>query len=90
MVVLSGALMFPDETISSLRNYVQTGGNLLVGTVPWASQGKYEDFAEDFPGNRILRESGISFLPRTAQGGNNLLILENNPVVVPVPESSNP
>lgn len=90
VVVLSGALVFPDSTISALRHYVEEGGSLLAGTTPWATQNKYANFAEEFPGNRIFSDSGISFLPRSLRDGKSLRILESNPVVVSAPGITEP
>lgn len=86
LVVLIGTLTLADPELASVGRFLAGGGGLILASVPWAFAGKYSNFEEDFPGNRLLSMGDVRFFPKGSVKGGTGLIVEGNPIVV-VPDS---
>ncbi|MDF1850893.1 MAG: M60 family metallopeptidase [Verrucomicrobiales bacterium] len=65
--------------IVKLYEFVQDGGGLVISTTPWAFKKRHDPFSE-FPGNKLLANSGIQFLPDGYAGRGKLVIGEQEPM----------
>jgi hypothetical protein len=56
---VSAQTAYDPAELDAVRAWVDGGGGLLTAGTPWAFS--YEDFAVNFPGNRMLCGSGLTF-----------------------------
>ncbi len=70
-----------EDDIAYLKEFVATGGGLVISTTPWAFKKNYPDFAKEFPANQLASAAGIEFQP-DGYGSTKtpLLVSRSNPV----------
>lgn len=67
-----------EKEVQTIKQFVSSGGGLLTATTPWAFTKKHPDYTT-FPGNQLIQDAGLAYLPDGYASKGPILISPKTP-----------